>query len=73
MENSENKYSFDPIILKALIEQGPDFLMELFRLAMNEAMKMERNNFPNAGAYERSKNRLDYANGFNLNFPKFCA
>ncbi len=64
MENSENKYNFDPTILKALIEQGPDFLMELFRLAMNEAMKMERENFLNAGAYERSKNRLDYANGF---------
>ena len=25
MENSENKYSFDPTILKALIDQGPDF------------------------------------------------
>jgi hypothetical protein len=32
MENSENKYSFDPTILKALIGQGRDFLMELFRL-----------------------------------------
>lgn len=31
---------------------------------MNEAMKIERENFLNAGAYERSKNRLDYANGF---------
>lgn len=40
-------------LLKALIERGPDFLMELFRLAMNEAMKMERENFLNAGAYER--------------------
>lgn len=25
MENSENKYSFDPTILKALIKQGPDY------------------------------------------------
>lgn len=31
---------------------------------MNEAMKLERENFLNAGAYERSKNRPDYANGF---------
>ncbi len=38
--------------------------MELFRLAMNEAMTMDREKFLNAGAYERSKNRLDYANGF---------
>ena len=36
MKDSENKYNFDPSILKALINQGPDFLMELFRLAMSE-------------------------------------
>ena len=42
MENSENKYSFDSQILKALIEQGPSFVMELLRLGMNEAMKVER-------------------------------
>ena len=54
MENSENKYSFDTTILKAVIERGPDFLMELFRLAMNEAMKMERENILNAGSYERT-------------------
>ncbi|MDY6330936.1 MAG: transposase, partial [Fibrobacter sp.] len=64
MENSENKYSFDPTILKALIDQGPDFLMELFRLAMNEAMRLERETFLNAGAYERTEGRLGYANGF---------
>lgn len=64
MENSENKYSFDPAILKALIEQGPDFMMELLRIAMNEAMKLEREQFLNAGAYERSEGRRGYANGF---------
>ena len=41
MENSENKYSFDTAILKALIEQGPSFVMKLLRLGMNEAMKVE--------------------------------
>lgn len=66
MENSDNKYNFDPTILKALIEQGPDFLMELFRMAMDEAMKLERENFLNASAYERSANREGYANGFKL-------
>lgn len=64
MENSENKYSFDTTILKAVIERGPDFLMELFRLAMNEAMKMEQESVLNAGSYERTANRLGYANGF---------
>lgn len=37
-----NKYNFDPTILKALIEQGPDFLMELFRLAMSDASDIAR-------------------------------
>ncbi len=64
MENSDNKYSFDPAILKAIVERGPDFLTELFRLAMNEAMKMERENFLNAGSYERTAGRQGYANGF---------
>jgi putative transposase len=38
MENSGNKYSIDPTILASVIEKGPDFLMELFRIAKNEAM-----------------------------------
>ncbi len=64
MENSESKYSFDPSVLKALLERGPDFLSELFRMAMNEAMKLERERFLNAGAYERTEGRQEYANGF---------
>ncbi|MCK9181865.1 MAG: transposase [Fibrobacteraceae bacterium] len=64
MENSENKYNIDPTILKALAERGPDFLMELFRIAMNEAMKQERENFLGAGSYERTSERKGYANGF---------
>ena len=64
MENSENKYSFDTAILKALIEQGPSFVMELLRLGMNEAMKVEREQFLNAGAYQRTEARQGHANGF---------
>ena len=64
MENSENKYSFDTTILKALIEQGPSFVMELLRLGMNEAMKVEREQFLNAGAYQRTEARQGHANGF---------
>ena len=64
MENSENKYSFDSQILKALIEQGPGFVMELLRLGMNEAMKVEREQFLNAGAYQRTEARQGHANGF---------
>ena len=64
MENSENKYSFDSQILKALIEQGPGFVMELLRLGMNGAMKVEREQFLNAGAYQRTEARQGHANGF---------
>ncbi len=64
MENSKNKYSFDTAILKSLIEQGPGFVMELLRLGMNEAMKVEREQFLNAGAYQRTEARQGHANGF---------
>lgn len=64
MENSGNKYSIDPTILASVIEKGPDFLMELFRIAMNEAMKLERENIPGASPYERTGERNGYANGF---------
>ena len=50
--------------MKALIDQGPYFLTELFWMAMNEAMRLEREAFLNAGAYERTEGRLGYANGF---------
>ena len=33
-------------------------------MAMNEAMRLEREAFLNAGAYERTEGRLGYANGF---------
>lgn len=50
MEKYENEYSFDPMILKALTEQRPNFLTELLRFGMNEAMKVEREQFLNAAA-----------------------
>ena len=64
MENSENKYSFNPEILAALIENGPDYMTELFRIGMNAAMRLERDSFLNAGPYERKPQRIGYANGF---------
>ena len=64
MENSENKYSFNPEILAALIENGPDYMTELFRIGRNAAMRLERDSFLNAGPYERKQQRIGYANGF---------
>ena len=47
-----------------LVEQGPDAILELFRIMMNEAMKLERSHDLKAQPYERTEERLDYANGF---------
>ena len=38
--------------------------MELLRLGVNEAMKVEREQFLNAGAYQRTEARQGLANGF---------
>src|SRR5574344_1926783 len=64
MENSKNKYSIAPAIMQAVIEQGPDFMLELFRLMMKQAMKAERESHLNASSYERTPERSGYANGF---------
>lgn len=64
MENPENKYSFNPEILAALIENGPDYMTELFRIGMNAAMRLERDSFLNTGPYERKPQRIGYANEF---------
>jgi transposase-like protein len=37
---------------------------EAMRILFNQAMLIERENHLRAGAYERSENRVDYANGF---------
>ena len=38
--------------------------MELLRLGMNETMKVELEQFLNAGAYQRTEARQGHANGF---------
>ena len=51
-------------LLETLINNGPDYIQELLRIGLNEAMRMERAKFLNAHAYERTKKRNGYANGF---------
>ena len=50
-------------ILKLLIEQGPQAMAEIVTPLLNLAMRFEREQFLQAGAYERSPDRIGYANG----------
>lgn len=51
-------------IIKGLIGQGPDGLKPILELLLNTAMKVEREEFLGAYAYERTDERKGYANGY---------
>ena len=51
-------------ILEVISTQNPEGLGRAITIIMNEAMKVERAEFLNAEPYERTENRIDYANGF---------
>ena len=50
--------------MESLIDNGLDGLGEALRILMNEAMKIERTDFLQAGSYGRSEDRVGHANGF---------
>ena len=60
--NETDNGTLEPI-LKLLIEQGPQGMAEMFTTLFNLAMRLEREQFLNATTYERSSDRLGYANG----------
>lgn len=65
MDNSNNKYNINMSeILSNFIQHGSDYMSEMFRILMNEAMKIEREQYLNAAHYEHSEERKGYANGF---------
>jgi len=45
-------------------ENGLEAVAETFRILLNEAMKIERDQTLVAGLYERTNNRQGYANGY---------
>lgn len=51
-------------IIKGLIGQGMEGIKPVLELLFNTAMKVERDEFLGAAAYERSGERKGYANGF---------
>ena len=50
--------------LELLAENGLEGLPEMVRVMVNQAMQFERENYLNAKAYERSEDRIGYANGY---------
>jgi transposase-like protein len=65
-ENTTRRDQTDVIetVLQLLLDHNQNALAEGFRLLVNEAMKAERNYALNAAPYERTDERLGYANGF---------
>ena len=51
-------------ILEKIAEEGLDSLPELIRVLINEAMRLEREQYLGARHYERSPERQGYANGY---------
>ena len=50
--------------LELLTEKGFEGMAEALRILLNEAMKIERDDFLGCGPYERSSERRGYANGY---------
>lgn len=63
-KDNQEKSNLMEIISSMLIEQGPDAIQEMFRLLMNHAMRIERDEFLGARPWERTENRLGQANGY---------
>lgn len=51
-------------ITEGLISQGMDYIPEMIRILINLAMQIERQAYLQAGPYERTPERKDYANGY---------
>lgn len=65
-KNTTHRNQTDVIdtVLQLLLDNDQSALAEGFRVMVNEAMKAERSYALNAAPYERSQERLGYANGF---------
>jgi transposase-like protein len=65
-KNATHRNQTDVIetVLQLLLENNENALAEGFRLMVNQAMKAERSYALNAAPYQRSEERLGYANGF---------
>ena len=60
----QNDYNLSGKSTEELLKGGLDNLPELIRILINNAMQEERNQFLQAGEYERTSERTGYANGY---------
>ena len=51
-------------LFEVISKDGLECMPQVFSTLLNEAMKIERSNAIGAAPYERSEERLGYANGF---------
>ena len=58
-----NNNVFD-VVVEQLISEGPDAMRPVLTALLNEAMKIEREQFLGASHYERSQDRQGFANGY---------
>ncbi len=58
------EHSIDEKLLQPIFENGLDGFGELMQTLLNMAMKIEREKHLQAATYERTGERLDYANGY---------
>jgi len=58
-----NNNVFD-VVVEQLISEGPDAMRPVLTALLNEAMKIEREQFLGASHYEHSQNRQGFANGY---------
>lgn len=61
---TEKENSLLSAVLEVITRDGSEGMSEVFRVLLNEAMKAERSAVINAQPYERSEDRLGYANGY---------
>jgi putative transposase len=60
----QDDFTLPTELLEQVAEQGLDFLPELIRIVINNAMQVERQKYLGVGPYERSTARQGHANGF---------
>ena len=61
---TEDTFRMPREYLEQLTEQGLEGLPELIRVVVNEAMRIERENYLQARPYERNEYRQGHANGY---------
>ena len=64
MTCQQTDFTLPAELLEQIAEQGFDALPELIRIVINEAMRLERQNYLGVAPYQRSPERRGQANGF---------